>query len=840
MTSFPQPHFQTSAIPDSVEGVTHDSGRSSTLDFLSSGSFQVSGDSGLGDVANSVGLFSYPLSFQNGRQIQANGGSWETFLEKTMTSFSPERRSSMANPYGRDIQNTVAENISSSTPQITSFPADVPAPQSPPQNNFPIFDLNQDIDFSMFLNSPDRPSTVSSSSRSKSNPQKFVERRSISSFRSTNHNDTYSENRDFDRVSKSTGTVDQALDPVTAESSEAELIVSRLLLLKSLVFPLSKTAFQKSEYQETCLSDLFCPHWCEWVSLGIEELLDLYLEESLRSVRKRRTERNQISLSSGCNLNLNERRQWFECSDGAQRLSNSFEATVATKVRSIFYRSCFTPMGRVVFDVRKGPSSPVGEEGIESDYLTTISFMPRATERTPGICVRLFGILGEPTIPPQVRPLNVVPDDSAIIQCVRKNDLRGVQTLFDRGEASARDVDSRGISLLYVSTAHKCEQLMSLLIDLQYAMFTGCSDVFRLLVQGGASTNECDDYGERTTDIITAVWRKFIDAYAGAGDPRALSMEKMKNLRECIAITQLSLDNDCTIHSANHRIIKASPLFSLVRSDWADIDASTLVDAICYLLSIGWDLEEKNSLGQTPLLHAAAACGPQVARCLRALIEKGARLDARDETGQGPLLSALSPPILNWMDMTTNYLEGNYCDNNWNLSEWFQTEDRRHIQDYYDTEIIPDPLGTFSSSRMSRSTLSLVDNESGQLPRDQGSSFTAEQLALAKSDLDSNALSCSEELVPHLQNDDYVYSFNYEGDGVWIRNPYHVLKDRVRIKLKILLEAGCDPNEFNEYGESTNDYARCGLWSQWLWALEKTGYVFDEEFDRWVKRIDST
>ena len=193
------------------------------------------------------------------------------------------------------------------------------------------------------------------------------------------------------------------------------------------------------------------------------------------------------------------------------------------------------------------------------------------------------------------------------------------------------------------------------------------------------------------------------------------------------------------------------------------------------------------------------------------------------------------------MDMTiTNYLEGNDCDNNWELSEHFQTEDRRHIRDYYDTETIPDTLGTQPSSRKSRFTPSLDDNESDQLRRDQGSSFTAEQLALialAKSDLDSNASSCSEELVQHLEDDEYVYCFRGQS---WIRNPSHVLKDRVRVKLKILLEAGCDPNEFNKYGNSTNDYARRGLWSQWLWALEKTGYVFDEAYDRWVKRIDST
>ena len=324
----------------------------------------------------------------------------------------------------------------------------------------------------------------------------------------------------------------------------------------------------------------------------------------------------------------------------------------------------------------------------------------------------------------------------------------------------------------------------------------------------------------------------------------SLSTEKVKKFEECVAITQLALENDCTIDSANHRVIHAGPLFSLVGSERADVDAATLVNAICYLLSIGWDLEEKNRVGQTPLLYAAAVCGPHAARCLRALVEKGARLDAKDVVGRGPLLSALGPPIYvsNWMDLTFIWHSGgNDCDNNWTLSEFFRTEDRRHVRNYYDTENISDPLEPLTSSRKSRFTPSLDDNESSQLLRDQQPNFTTEQLMsvdLAMSDLDSNASSCSEESVLSSIDDDYVYCFNDDGDGVWIRNPCHVLKDRVRIKLKILLEAGCDPNEFDEYGESTNDYARRGLWSQWLWALDKTGYILDEEQNRWVKRID--
>ena len=143
---------------------------------------------------------------------------------------------------------------------------------------------------------------------------------------------------------------------------------------------------------------------------------------------------------------------------------------------------------------------------------------------------------------------------------------------------------------------------------------------------------------------------------------------------------------------------------------------------------------------------------------------------------------------------------------------------------------------------MSRFTPYLDGDEGYQLSHDQGPSSTTEQqtvIGLTMPNIDNNVLPCSEEPVSSPEDNDYIYSFDDDGVGVWICNPSRVLKDRVRIKLKILLEAGCDPNDFDYDGQSTNDYARDGLWSQWLWALDKTGYFFDEEQDRWVRRIDS-
>lgn len=57
----------------------------------------------------------------------------------------------------------------------------------------------------------------------------------------------------------------------------------------------------------------------------------------------------------------------------------------------------------------------------------------------------------EPRICPHIKAFNVIPENSEVIRRVSRNDLPGLQELFDNREASPLDVDPRGSSLLSAS-----------------------------------------------------------------------------------------------------------------------------------------------------------------------------------------------------------------------------------------------------------------------------------------------------------------------------------------------------------------------------------------------------
>lgn len=59
-----------------------------------------------------------------------------------------------------------------------------------------------------------------------------------------------------------------------------------------------------------------------------------------------------------------------------------------------------------------------------------------------------------------------------------------------------------------------------------------------------------------------------------------------------------------------------------------------------------------------------------------------------------------------------------------------------------------------------------------------------------------------------------------------------MFKARLRLKLLALLEAGCDPNTRQSQGYSPTDFARIHkIMPQWEWALENSGWKYNEHLD---------
>ena len=846
---FPSAYSRTSAIPNGIEEAAHTLEMPANQDLLSIDCGNGPGNLSSGKTSKSLDAFSYSVNLDSDDQSEANSELWKFLLENNSAKFSPRRGALMPT---ESRHYTRAECPSLLMQQLTSVSSYVPAAQSTNDNDFSLSDFNLDPNLSEFITA--HRSSAQPDFHSRSPDQRMI----ISPLRLTDRRNTHHEDIELNMDSGNTSAAGQVRGPVTEEDVSTQSIASLLGLLRSLIFPRFDTASQKYEYGNSVLSDLFGPDRCERLCFEYEELLESYLERSLETIRKRRSARIYGTFSSGPNLHVCGPKEGFLCSDVTRMRSKPTEATIAPKLRKTFSHTCETAMGVVFFRVREVPGDPTEEEGIGSEPLVRISFTPRASERTTGLCVQLFGQIGGPAIIREINTFNVRPYDSAIFNYIVRNDLKSVQRLFDSGAASARDVNPRGVSLLEVGTDAIRRGDSVCLLKLQPAMHVGSLAIFRLLLQGGASAYVCEDSG-RTTDVITAIWKQFAEANSGRLCLlEQILVESLRSFTQCVAMTQIALENGCTIDSAYNRTLAASPLFNIVGQNMEEADP---VDAINYLFSIGWDFEEQNCLGQTPLLYAACECYSPAARCLRTLIGRGARLDARDDTGRGPLHCALcpTPGIKSWAnpictfefeETEHNNTEGVEYSNNTLLRGVWITEDDRFARDYYDTETRHDCPTTSQLPNAYRSSNSLDGVRTCQLVPNDGCIAPAEQTTLTElssSDSDTDASSCAEDGDAEDDEDDsedddgdYVYCADEEGNYSWIRNPVHVLKNRVKTKLKILLEAGCDPNDFDDHGKSPSDYARDGLWPQWLWALETTGYVYDGENDRWVKQVAFT
>lgn len=119
------------------------------------------------------------------------------------------------------------------------------------------------------------------------------------------------------------------------------------------------------------------------------------------------------------------------------------------------------------------------------------------------------------------------------------------------------------------------------------------------------------------------------------------------NLNECIRMSNIALAQGCDV-SGNESVRcfnqVPNPLFSMSDSYLNCSDTKTAREAVDALLNMGFDAEERNYRGLTPLLFTASMCTPIAVKSLKALVRRNVNLKTTDPQGKGALHFALGAP----------------------------------------------------------------------------------------------------------------------------------------------------------------------------------------------------
>ncbi|KAJ9655422.1 hypothetical protein H2198_005726 [Neophaeococcomyces mojaviensis] len=147
--------------------------------------------------------------------------------------------------------------------------------------------------------------------------------------------------------------------------------------------------------------------------------------------------------------------QLYECGGQTSKSSagsiwgNETFTTLASPLNSY----CYVETGDTTDDTLRIGTQKIPKTGPDDEhwapYYIVISGIPEVrTQRRVGICIALPRNAQAYPLYPTIHTFNVVPEDSEIIRCIEKNNLVGFRRLIENREASPRDVDSAGFSLL--------------------------------------------------------------------------------------------------------------------------------------------------------------------------------------------------------------------------------------------------------------------------------------------------------------------------------------------------------------------------------------------------------
>ncbi|KAJ9602934.1 hypothetical protein H2200_012714 [Cladophialophora chaetospira] len=247
-----------------------------------------------------------------------------------------------------------------------------------------------------------------------------------------------------------------------------------------------------------------------------------------------------------------------------------------------------------------------GTVSADKGLTMTMSFLPRAFERKMGISLTLSASFWDQAytrLHPTLKTFGVVPLNSAVIQCIHRNDISGIRDLFSSGLARPSDVDSEGCSLISHAVRHRR------------------LDIFRLLLDAGA---DCEDVANGH-DIVAVIWGYYM--------LRDADKDLFEETKEAMEMTRLSQERSGDRQYYRDMIVAGINVLNKSKRAQQSI-AAPVIQHFVNLFAV----ESPGPSGRTPLLCASMINSTM---SLEASIKRRANLQARDKFGRGALHSAL-------------------------------------------------------------------------------------------------------------------------------------------------------------------------------------------------------
>ena len=233
--------------------------------------------------------------------------------------------------------------------------------------------------------------------------------------------------------------------PITCENFDPSSALLPLLLMKAhLGHDFCSDHHWKVDSRGSDRDKLHGMIHSEWLRFELENVICWILESVSKDIRRHQARRGNGKFASP----FEESR---EPSAHRRRGSDKIETNGEVPIIGSSYARSESHNGILLVTRGKFLNRETPANALEA---LTVSYIPKEYQRTIGLCATFVNVMSEfsvPRISPRLRTFNVVPDNSEIISCIKRNDLNGLQLLFDKREASPTDVDSRGFSLLSVS-----------------------------------------------------------------------------------------------------------------------------------------------------------------------------------------------------------------------------------------------------------------------------------------------------------------------------------------------------------------------------------------------------